>query len=105
MNLELVALTLIQKLCRVEGGGGADDKFVTLYVKKGYGLVSTRSQLYRARPAISWFSTGSPIYYSHMTSHNFAALWQEKMTKNKIQNSIHIRAYLQKCNTNEIIVY
>ena len=33
-----------------EGGGGADDKFVTLFVKKGYGLVSVRSQPYRTRP-------------------------------------------------------
>ena len=30
------------------GGGGADDKFVILLVKKGYGLVSTFSQPYTA---------------------------------------------------------
>ena len=55
MNLELVARTVIQMLCRVGGGGGADDKFVTLFVKKEYGLVSTRSQLYRARPeSVLW---------------------------------------------------
>ena len=34
-----------QQVCR-EGGGGADDKSVTLFVKKGYALVSARSQLY-----------------------------------------------------------
>ena len=32
------------------GGGGADDKFVILLVKKGYGLVSAFRQPYRTRP-------------------------------------------------------
>ena len=34
------------------GGRGADDKFVILLVKKGYGLVSAFSQSYHTRPEI-----------------------------------------------------
>ena len=39
-------------------GGGADDKFVILLVKKGYGLVSAFSQSYRTRPPASCDTAG-----------------------------------------------
>ena len=54
MYLELVVLIVIQNPYRV--GEGADYKFVTLYVKKGYGLVSARSQPYRIRQDMDGFS-------------------------------------------------
>ena len=43
---------------RLGGGGGADDKFVILLVKKGYGLVSAFSQSYRTRPPASCDTAG-----------------------------------------------
>ena len=39
-------------------GGGADDKFVILLVKKGYGLVSAFSQTYHTRPPASCDTAG-----------------------------------------------
>ena len=43
---------------RLGGGGGADDKFVILLVKKGYGLVSAFSQSYHTRPPASCDTAG-----------------------------------------------
>ena len=40
------------------GWGGADDKFVILLVKKGYGLVSAFSQSYHTRPPASCDTAG-----------------------------------------------
>ena len=40
------------------GGAGADDKFVILLVKKGYGLVSAFSQSYHTRPPASCDTAG-----------------------------------------------
>ena len=52
------------------GGGGADDKFVILLVKKGYGLVSAFSQPYRTRPD-GWLHADTrpyPFFTSRITN-------------------------------------
>ena len=49
LNLPIDKNINVNNLARLSGGGGDDDKFFTLFVKKGYDLVSARQASHIAR--------------------------------------------------------